>query len=145
MRFFIAVVIFQFIVLIGQSQLFTRKYNQFGDDGLKSGKWISYWDETEKIPMSKANYKQGREVGVSKEYHLNGKIRLKFRYQRDRIRVKYYSENRVLEQKGWARMEYSADDIHFYWHGLWKFYDPDRKLIRKTLYQYGEEIITTAK
>jgi antitoxin component YwqK of YwqJK toxin-antitoxin module len=143
MRFFFAVIIFQFIVVSGQSQLFNRQFNQFGEDGFKTGKWISYWDENEKIPMSKAKYKQGREVGVSKEYHINGRIRLKFRYDKDRIRVKYFSESRKLEQKGWARMDYTAEDIHFYWHGSWKFYDADRKLIRKSHYQFGEEIIST--
>ncbi|HPE55983.1 MAG TPA: hypothetical protein P5514_04325 [Bacteroidales bacterium] len=125
-----------------QAQLFNKKVNRFGEDGLKTGKWITYWDEEEKVPMSIARFDHGKEIGVSKEFHQNGELRMKFRHQKDRIRVKYYSNERKLEQKGWARMEYSKDNVRYYWHGKWKFYNDKRKLVRVTMYQNGEEVLS---
>ena len=124
------------------SQLFNKPLNQTDEKGHRVGKWISYWDEGNNIVMSMAIYKDGRETGVSKEYHMNGKLRLKFRYQKNRIRVKYYDESRRLEQKGWAVMKFEEKDLHYYWHGKWKFYDSNRKLNRLSLYEFGEEIGT---
>jgi antitoxin component YwqK of YwqJK toxin-antitoxin module len=124
-----------------QGQIFSKKVNRLDESGKRTGKWITYWDEEEKIPMSYATYKDGREHGVSKEYHNNGRLRLKFRYRKDRIRVKYYTRERKLEQKGWSRLEYNAEDTHYYWHGKWKFYDTTRrKIIRVSHYEFGEEV-----
>lgn len=127
------------------AQLFHKKTNQYGEDGLKTGKWITYWDEEEKTPMSVVFYEHGRETGVSKEYHQNGKLRMKFRHQKGRIRVKNFSQDRKLEQKGWARMEYSKRDVRYYWHGEWKFFNEKRKLIRVAIYENGEEIISASQ
>ena len=90
--------------------------------------------------MSKARFVDGREQGVSKEYHVNGKLRLKFRYHKDRIRVKYYDENRRIEQKGWSVIEYSEKDTHYYWQGKWKFYGDKHKVERIAYYHQGEEV-----
>jgi antitoxin component YwqK of YwqJK toxin-antitoxin module len=126
------------------SQLFHRPINQYNDSGRREGLWISYWDEEKKVPMSLAHYKNGYESGVSKEYHINGKLRLKFRYYKKRIRVKYYdaeAAGRKLEQKGWSIIEYNKEDIHYYWHGKWKFYDMNGKVSRIASFQFGEEVI----
>lgn len=144
MKISILFIIIQFMVLPSSGQLFNRKINAFGEDGLKTGKWITYWDDAKKIPMSKGKYEHGREVGVSKEYLKDGTIRLKFRYCHNGIRVKYYTPDRKLEQKGWAQMEYSEKDVHFYWHGKWKFYDTNRKLNRISWYENGQEIDSSA-
>lgn len=136
--FIIAVLLFS---IASQAQLFNKKTNQYGEDKKRTGKWITYWDEEDKVPMSVARYKSGREVGVSKEYLSNGIMRLKFRYHKTRMRAKYYFPNGKLEQKGWAVMEYNEKDTHFYWHGKWKFFDENRKVIRRALYQNGEEVL----
>lgn len=125
-----------------QAQLFKKKINQYGEDKQRTGWWISYWDEDEKVLMSKAKYEAGQEIGTSKEYHQNGNIRLKFRNQKNRIRVKGYTEDRKLEQKGWAVMEYNEKDTHYYWHGKWKFYNEKRKLVRVSKYSNGEEVVS---
>ena len=125
---------------ISYCQLFKRHKNQYDDNGRRIGLWITYWDDEEKIPMSVATYKDGYETGVSKEYHQNGNLRLKFRYHKNRIRVKYYDVNRNLEQKGWSVLEYNKEDTHYYWHGEWKFYSEKRKLIKTGHYINGEEM-----
>jgi len=128
-----------------QAQLFKKKINQYGEDKKRTGWWISYWDDEEKIYMSKAKFDAGEEIATSKEYHQNGNIRLKFRHQKNRIRVKYYSEDRKLEQKGWSVLNYNERDTHYYWHGKWKFYNEKRKLVRTAIYQNGAEDISCSE
>ena len=140
MRFSIFVILWFILAMPSSGQIFHQKRNAFGEDGLKTGKWITYWDDAKRIPMSKEHYEKGREVGVSKAYHQNGNLRLKFRYRGDRIRVKYFTIDRKLDQKGFAQIEFNKDDVHYYWHGKWKFYDEKRKLNRVSFYENGEEV-----
>jgi len=124
-----------------QAQLFHRKTNQYDTSGKRSGLWITWWDDEARIPMSKARFKEGKETGVSKEYHQNGTLRLKMRYfKHNQVKVKYYNENRQLEQKGRAVFEYNRSDIHYYWHGNWKFYDTHHKIKEFAIYYKGEEL-----
>ena len=131
-----------FLNITSYSQIFKRDKNQYDENGKRKGLWITYWDEEEKIPMSVATYKNGYETGTSKEYHQNGNLRLKFRYHRNRIRVKYYDINRKIEQKGWSIIDYNEVDTHYYWHGKWKFYNEKRKLVRVSKYSNGEEVVS---
>ena len=129
--------VFILMPVFSTAQLFHKKVNRYDENGKRTGLWVNYWDEEEKIPMSKNHFKDDRETGVCKDYHNNGKLRLKFRYYKNRTRVKYYDEDRQIEQKGWSIMEFTKDDIHYYWHGKWKFYNQDRKLIRKSIFKDG--------
>lgn len=138
-RFILLVLVFILFADLN-AQILHKNLNKLDEDGKRKGLWISYWDEEEKVPMSVARYKKGREVGVSKEYHMNGNLRLKFRYGEERIRVKYYDEDRRLEQKGWAILDYNEVDTHYYWHGEWKYFNNKRKLQKVKYYQHGEEI-----
>lgn len=124
------------------SQFLNRQKNQYDENGKRKGLWITYWDEEDKVPMSVATYKNGYKSDVSKEYHQNGNLRLKFRYHKHRMRVKYYNENWNLERKGWSVIEYNKADTHYYWHGKWKYYDDNRRLIRIDYYLNGKEIST---
>lgn len=63
---------------------------------------------------------------------------MKVKY-RDNLKIKYYSDEGRLSHKGYAILELNSQKTHFYWHGLWKYYDENRKLYRKALYKYGEE------
>ena len=136
----VLIVSFSLFSTITYSQFFKRQINKYDENGKPKGLWITYWDETEKIPMSVASYKNGYEAGVSKEYHQNGNLRLKFRYHKSRMRVKYYDENRKLERKGWSVIEYNEADTHYYWHGKWKFYNKKGKLDMVAWYQNGKEV-----
>ncbi len=78
--------VFTLTPVFSTAQLFRKKVNRYDESDKRTGLWVNYWDEDEKIPMSKNHFK---------------------------------------------------DDIHYYWHGEWKFYDQDRKLIRKTLFKDG--------
>jgi len=133
------VIILQFFIQ-ANGQLFHRSINQYDDDGKRHGRWIEYYDEDKKIASGKLKYKHGFQDGVCKFYHPNGELRLKWRYYNNRIRAKYYYEDGKLEQKGWSKIEYGGEATHYYWHGMWKFFDHQRKLVRRVYYENGEEI-----
>jgi len=136
-------IIFLFFVFLCNSsfsQFYKRKINRYDENGRRTGIWRTYWDDDKKIPMSKVRFKDGYETGVSREYRQKGIMRLKYRYYKNRLRVKHYSENGKLEAKGWAHMEYNEQDTHFYFHGKWKYFDERRKLIRIRWYENGHEV-----
>ena len=145
-RTFILSILFVLVGINSIGQFYKHKLNTFDDNGKPTGLWISYWDDDDKIPMSKVFYKNGYETRVSKEYHQNGKIRLKFKYYKDnKLKVKFYSEGRVLEAKGGAILEHNKEDTHFYYQGKWKYFSPKRKLIRIGWYENGNEIASQLK
>ncbi len=132
--------VFVMIFTGSSGQLFHKKINTTNIDGKKDGIWITYFDIENKQVESREHYKDGFETGKCRHYYANGNIRLKWRYYKNRVRAKYYYENGKLDQKGWSKMDWTATDVHYYWHGQWKFFDDKRKPIRKTFYQYGEEV-----
>ena len=133
----ILLAVFLVFSLSGLAQIFKKKVNQLNEKGQREGLWIEYWDDDEKLLMTKARFKADHETGVCKNYHSNGKLRLKFRYHKNRLRVKMYDENRKLEQKGWAIFVINEIEIHYYWHGKWKSYDNNRQLTAITHYENG--------
>lgn len=140
MQFMIRLLIFWILLFcsIGlHAQSWIKSINKRDNKGMRQGLWITYWDEKEKVPMSKVWFKDDKE-NKGKEYHVNGKLRLKLNWRGKRIKMKYYDIERKIEQKGWATIDFNKENIHFYWHGKWKYYDDRRKLIKVCLYQNGE-------
>ena len=114
-----------------------KYYNRFDEDGKKTGLWLSYWDQKKRILHSKFHYKNGREVGVNKLYSRDGKLMTKERHVKGKIKVKNYNEEGKLHRKGWAKIDFNADDLHFYWHGRWKFYGEKHRLNGISVYEKG--------
>lgn len=126
-------------IIHGQG-IFEKHINQKDSEGKRQGLWVSYWDDEEEVPMSKAWFKNDKEY-KSKEYHINGKIRLKMKWKEmEIIKVKYYDTLGNIDQKGYARFEFNPEDIHFYYEGWWKFYNPKHKVVTKRLFHQGEII-----
>lgn len=116
-----------------------KKPNRKDKYGKKHGLWITYWDDEKTIPMNKAWFDHGRELWLTKTYHSNGELAVKFREKKDGLLVKYYEENGKISHKGPAIFEISEEDIHYYWHGEWKYYDSRHRVIKRVLYKNGEE------
>ena len=135
----ILLMLFLVISFSGSAQIFKKKINKKNEKGQREGIWIEYWDD-ERLLMTKARFKDGHEPGVCKNFHSNGKLRLKFRYHKNRLRVKMYDENRKLQQKGWAIFEITEIEFHYYWHAKWKSYDCNRRLTSITFYENGQLI-----
>lgn len=64
---------------------------------------------------------------------------MKVKY-RKRLKIKYYRDNGQLEKKGYAMLDLDKKDLHFYWHGRWKYFNDHRNLYRIALYQDGNEV-----
>ena len=128
-----------FIALAGKAdaQLFKRQ-KASNNDSLRNGKYSEYWDKDSSRISARGYFKNGRPAKTWKYFHADGTRRMKVKY-RDKLKIKYYSRNGTLEQKGYAVLDFNAEDIHFYWDGIWKYYDPKRKLYRIALYKMGEE------
>ncbi len=135
-RYFISITIFLIITLSASSQC--KYYNKVNKEGKKTGIWFSYWDSSQKVLHRKFHYKDGREWGVCKIYNKEGVLVTKERHHKNRIRIKSYRESGKLQRKGWAVMEYNAVDLHFYWHGRWKFYGEKVGLNGISIYENGE-------
>jgi antitoxin component YwqK of YwqJK toxin-antitoxin module len=137
------ITIFLFLLLIPiiaeASWPFKREVNRYDARGRRQGKWVSYWDDSKKIPMNIERYKDGRERGRCRYYYMNGTKRLQFNAHKDgRMKVKYFTESGKLEKKGWAVMIYDPKEIRYSWNGPWKFYENGR-LVKKTEYRMGVE------
>ena len=114
-----------------------KYYNKIDKNGDRTGLWISYWDNQKTIIHSIFQYKNGREFRVGKMYNRNGKLLSKERHVRKRIKVKSYNESGKLQRKGWAKIDFNAEDLHFYWHGRWKFYAENHRLTGISIYKEG--------
>ena len=125
-------------------QILHRKMNAYNSEGKKDGLWITPFPNDSSQISSREHYKDGYEKGVCKHYHSNGVIRIKWRYYKNRIRAKYFSEARQLELKGWSKIDWTTPQIHYYWHGKWKYFDENRKLINVAWYENGDEVLTNS-
>ena len=121
-------------------QFLKKKINRYDEDGQRTGLWKEYTDKEETLLLSKFYYLEGRETKVCKHYYQNGNVRLKFKYCKDRIKVKYFYKDGKLEKKGWAKIEYNTEDIHYFWEGEWQFFANPRKLIYREQYLLGEKV-----
>lgn len=130
-----AIFIILIVTLSVKSQC--RYYNKVDEKGNKTGLWISYWDSEQSIIRSKFQYKDGREFRVGKMFSRDGKIMEKERHVKGRIKIKSYTEDGKLQRKGWAKIDFNAEDLHFYWHGRWKFYGEKRQLTGISIYEKG--------
>jgi Uncharacterized protein conserved in bacteria len=126
-----------FLSLVSSAQFFHRKVNKFDKNGLRQGLWISYFDSDKKAIAGIERFKDGKEFGVCRYYHPNGKLRLKFKFRNNDIKVKYFDEKRKLTSKGTAIMENTTKEIHYYWVGQWKFYGQRHHIKSIAIYQKG--------
>lgn len=134
----ILLLIFVCLALYTQAQFHKHKVNQWDKKGQRQGLWLTYLDTANtKILISKEYYEDGRETGVCRYYHLDGKVRLKFKFLKNNIKVKYFDERHKLTHKGWAKMDYTEYDVHYYWEGTWKFYGKHRKLKTVAMFSKG--------
>lgn len=139
MRTIILLVLTTIFTIPSAGQFWKRKVNQLDEKGNKHGYWIEYLDPEHSAISGKGWFEHGREARRWIHYHFNGKRRLKYKYLKEDIKVKYYYPNGRLEQKGHARIEYSEKDVHYYWHGEWRFYDEQRRLQKRMMYSEGVE------
>ena len=122
-----------------EAQLF-RKNKDPEKPGLRNGKYFEYWDADSSRISARGYFDQGRPSKTWKYYHQDGTRRMKVKY-REKLKIKYYSQKGTLEKKGHAVLDLDPERIHFYWDGIWKYYDPRRKLYRISMFNMGAETL----
>lgn len=118
-----------------------RKTNQKDDQGRRTGRWINYWNDSLKIKMYDGYFREDRETRTCRFYHYNGKISARFRYGRNHIKVKFWEPDGRVIQKGRSILILTSDSVAYYYHGKWKFYDGDEKLVRESVFTKGRETL----
>lgn len=134
-RKLVPILLILIITLSAKSQC--KYYNKLDEAGKRTGLWIRFWDQNKTIFHSKVHYKNGREVGMNKFYYPDGKLMTKERHVKNKIKVKSYNEQGKMQRKGWAKIDFNAEDLHFYWHGRWKFYGDKHRLNGISVYKKG--------
>jgi antitoxin component YwqK of YwqJK toxin-antitoxin module len=139
MRAFATIIIIGILIPLSvEAQLF-RKHKKPANDSLRSGKYCEFWDSDSSTISVKGNYDKGLACKTWKYYYSDGTLRMKVKY-RDNLKIKYYTLSGKLDQKGYAVLDLNAKQIHFYWHGRWKYFDDRRKLYRIAQYENGVEV-----
>lgn len=131
--------IYSILVLVLQG----CKVNQ-RENGQKVGKWVYkalIQDSLHEISKGKYD-KQGFQKGVWKT-KVNGKLYKKEIFKQPDIQITYYYPNGLIKQKGQAKIIYTTESSHFYYHGNWFNYDTQGKITQVKNYKYGK--ITSSK
>lgn len=136
MRYFLYIVVFFGFSSCSIIQL--SKTNSRDDIGRRQGRWIQYWDDSAKIKMYDGWFLNDTEYKKSKFYDPSGKISARFRYCKNDLKVRYY-DNGKLVRKGRSILIRNEEGIAYYFHGKWKFYNSQGRLIRISDFEMGEE------
>jgi antitoxin component YwqK of YwqJK toxin-antitoxin module len=130
-------------------------------NGLKEGKWVEYFDDTE-YPMGTSGYiliiyKNGMKIGLERGYYLNGKLQWLSPYTGGLINGVYkgYYENGILMQvipytngmeNGSAKYYIESGELSVETpysdgnkNGIEKWYDENGKLEKEVSYNNGEK------
>ena len=131
-----------FFPLVGLSQGFHRKINQWDEKFNRQGLWITWQDEKNHIPSCKSHFSHGTEYRVTRYYHANGRTRLKLRFIGDSlIHVKYFDIHGRLTDKGRALRIITTTENRYCWDGVWKHFDEHHRMVKTSFYRKGEELI----
>ena len=111
------------------------RINQFKNN-LRHGRWV-YQDSTSTdVLTSKGRYRNGNEVGKWKHY-ANGVLFREEKFRENRAQVVNYYPNQKVESKGTTGLDRSAEMIHWYYDGKWKFYTEDGRLDSVKIFDKG--------
>ena len=130
-----AVYLLLFVLL---SSLNSCGINQY-KDGLRTGLWISKTDDADVVYKSRGRYIRGREKGTWK-YFQNDTLYQKDKYSGNRALVTFYHPNKRIRAIGKTQLDLTAKQIHWYYTGDWKYFDPKGNLLKVVTYKEGNPI-----
>jgi antitoxin component YwqK of YwqJK toxin-antitoxin module len=110
-----------------------RQINTYRDKQ-KHGRWIHKSSEQS---FSRGRYVDGKQAGTWKTFE-EGKLYRKERFGKSASIVKFYHPNRRLMSKGQTRVELTPTHLHWYYSGIWSYYDAQGKLTEKRIYDKGQ-------
>jgi len=118
---------------------FSCKLNKVDEHFRKQGKWVLYYDNSEKHIMNRGHYINNKQIGKWKYYNPNGGIYLKEKYQKDNwVKTVYYFPNGKKNLEGMAFYVSTTDTTYYRWEGYWKQYDSTGVIKNSAFYKFGK-------
>lgn len=119
------------------------KTNQYTKDSYgimrKNGVWIEKVSSDIGDLQEKGKYKNGNKIGLWKTT-FQRKIYQKEKFKKQGSVVRIYHENGKIAKKGQTKTELSNNSIHWFYTGVWKFYNEKGKLIYTKTYNNGSVV-----
>ncbi len=119
--------------------------NRLNKKGERTGRWVTYMDDEEKIKSFEGKFRNGKAVGKAYFYDNEGILGRREINRFKKLKTIFYYPNGVVRMRGCARLENLTDKIHYYFYGKWKNYDTSGVLIKYCFYKQGELIKTIYK
>jgi antitoxin component YwqK of YwqJK toxin-antitoxin module len=105
----------------------------------REGLWIENYSVDSSKYKSVGKYKNDDPI-KKWYYYLNGKIIKKEKYNHNICKTTTYFENGKVQSKGQTKTTTDNIEIHWFYDGVWRFYNEKGKLITTKKYNNGELI-----
>ena len=105
-------------------------------NGLRTGLWVTQDDSGKLGFKSKGRYKKDIEKGFWKYKH--GKdLYKKEKYNGTTSTVRFYHPNSKIAATGMTMVDFNGIELHWYYHGNWKYFDTQGKPFKVVTYKKG--------
>ncbi len=111
--------------------LFSCKINRI-HKGEKVGKWIEKDSINTDLYTTIGKYRKGKQIKIWKQYE-NDKILRSEKFTGNTSIITYYHKNGKIATQGKSKEK----ELHWYYSGLWKYYDINGNLILVRNYEEG--------
>jgi hypothetical protein len=134
MRYFSLFIFITFLIIGCKSASINQKINK-----KREGLWIEQYSIDSIQYKSVGKYKNGDPIKKWR-YYLNGKIIIREKYKGNICKTTTFFENGKIQSKGHTKTTTNSIEIHWFYDGVWNFYNEKGKptIIKK--YNNGELI-----
>lgn len=108
----------------------------------REGLWLNTFEIDTVIYHSRGKFKNDDEIRTWRFYE-NKRLARKSKFQKNACIKTFYHSNGKIESRGKTKTNYSDKLLHWYYDGLWKFYDKKGNLIETKKYNKGTLETTT--
>ena len=121
------------LLLLLLANFISCKTNQINNKK-KQGLWIVQYELDGNIYLSKGRFRNNDEIGKWQHFE-NGK-RVKKEIYRKNYTIKIlYHPNGKIASKGKTKTNITEKKLHWFYDGIWKFYNEQGQLIRIKIYE----------
>lgn len=119
-----------------------QRINRLNRKGERTGKWITYIDESKKLKSFEGRFRNGKAIGKNYFYNNDGMLERREVIGFRKLKTCFYYPNGKIKMTGKARLENLPDKLHYYFYGKWNFYSDSGALIKYYYYNKGELVKT---
>ena len=129
-------------VLFPLNKSFSQSNNRLNKHGERTGKWVTYIDESKKLKSFEGKFKNGNSFGKCYFYNNDGVLDRTEINRFRKMKTTFYSQNGKVKLKGNARLENLPDKVHYYFYGKWRAYNDSGKIVKYYYYEQGKLLKT---